>query len=159
MWSRPTSLQVWSSRSLTSSTTFAVDLHCTAALTGKLFQIYPRHRWVGADATVDQVALCEVVHGLASQTFQHLYAANARLTAQPMEAHATGLADGSSLYSADTEKGRGEEEALAEASKSGFVQPHASELDDPLLEDPGAGTHKEGSWEDSEEREEPTPGS
>ena len=38
------------------------------SLAGSLFSIYPRHRWLGADATVEQVGLCEAVHGLLSTT-------------------------------------------------------------------------------------------
>ena len=48
------------------------------SLTGTLFQVYPRHRWLGADCTVEQVALCEAVHGLASQTFARLLAGAGR---------------------------------------------------------------------------------
>ena len=52
-----------------------VDQVCSAlalALTGSLFKLYPRHRWVGADGTVAQIGLCEAVHGLASATFKHM---------------------------------------------------------------------------------------
>ena len=39
-------------------------------LTGVLFRAYPRHRWVGADATTDQVAMLEAVHGLGSAAYR-----------------------------------------------------------------------------------------
>ena len=41
-------------------------------LTGTLFRVYPRHRWLGADITVDQIALCQSVHGLASAAVRHM---------------------------------------------------------------------------------------
>ena len=42
------------------------------SLTGTLFRVYPRHRWIGADQTVDQIGLCEAVHGLASAAYHHM---------------------------------------------------------------------------------------
>ena len=39
-------------------------------LTGTLFRLYPRHRWVGADATTDQVGMLQAVHGLGTAAFQ-----------------------------------------------------------------------------------------
>ena len=41
-------------------------------LSGKLFRTFPRHRWLGADNAVDEVGLCEAVHGLLSQAFEHM---------------------------------------------------------------------------------------
>ena len=43
------------------------------ALTGSLFRTYPRHRWVGADQTLDQIGLAECVHGLASAAFRKMH--------------------------------------------------------------------------------------
>eukprot|EP00975_Prorocentrum_lima_P002837 626115-Prorocentrum_lima.AAC.1 len=36
------------------------------------FVTYPRHRWTGADLSVDQVALAESIHGLASASWLHM---------------------------------------------------------------------------------------
>ena len=44
----------------------------TLALVGSLFRIYPRHRWVGCDATLDQIGLSLAVHNLAGQAFQRV---------------------------------------------------------------------------------------
>ena len=45
-------------------------------LLGRSFQDYPRHRWTGADLSIDQVGLCAAVHGLLVPAYgefvQHL---------------------------------------------------------------------------------------
>ena len=41
----------------------------TVALAPSLFKVYPRHRWVGCDTALDQLALAECVHGLGSAAF------------------------------------------------------------------------------------------
>ena len=41
-------------------------------LAGTFFRLYPRHRWLGADSTVEQVALCDAVHGLGSAAFHYM---------------------------------------------------------------------------------------
>ena len=45
-----------------------------AALAGRLFRLYPRHRWLGAKAAVEDIALLEACHSLARATFQHMLA-------------------------------------------------------------------------------------
>ena len=70
------------------------------SLTGTLFRVYPRHRWLGADHTVDQVGLCEAVHGLASAAYHHMLtgklpvseavAASSLETGGPPSTHPTG---------------------------------------------------------------------
>ena len=44
------------------------------ALTGRVFRTYPRHRWLGCDVAVDEIALLEAVHDhrLASDAFAHM---------------------------------------------------------------------------------------
>ena len=42
------------------------------ALTGRVYRAYPRHRWLGSDEAVDEIALAESCHGLASQAFSHM---------------------------------------------------------------------------------------
>ena len=44
------------------------------ALSGALFKPYPRHRWLGADYTTNQVGICEAVHGLLSAAFERMLA-------------------------------------------------------------------------------------
>ena len=39
------------------------------ALTGSLYRVYPRHRWVGADASIEQIGLVEAIHGLCSAAY------------------------------------------------------------------------------------------
>eukprot|EP00975_Prorocentrum_lima_P063861 12894093-Prorocentrum_lima.AAC.1 len=43
------------------------------SLTGPLSKVYPRHQWIGADPRVDRWALCEAVHGMASQTLEKVF--------------------------------------------------------------------------------------
>ena len=49
--------------------------HVTTALliclAGKVFRVYPRHRWLGCDVATDEIGLMECVHGLASKTWHH----------------------------------------------------------------------------------------
>ena len=39
------------------------------ALSGRVFTTYPQSRWIGCDVAVDEVGLCEAVHGLLSLTY------------------------------------------------------------------------------------------
>ena len=41
-------------------------------LGGRAFRVYPRHRWIGADAALDQVGICLAIHSLASQTYSQM---------------------------------------------------------------------------------------
>ena len=45
-------------------------------LSGKLFRVYPRHRWVGCDIVTDEIGLLECVHKLASTTFLRMVGAS-----------------------------------------------------------------------------------
>ena len=42
-----------------------------AALAGSTFQVYPRHRWTGADVAFDRCGLLEAVHGLGAGAYRH----------------------------------------------------------------------------------------
>ena len=42
------------------------------ALAGRLLRLWPQHRWLGAEAAIDDLALIEACHGLASAAFHHL---------------------------------------------------------------------------------------
>ena len=39
------------------------------ALAGTVFEVYPRHRWTGADRAIDRCGLWESAHGLGSATY------------------------------------------------------------------------------------------
>ena len=54
------------------------------ALTGSLFRPYPRHRWLGADVSTNQVALCEAIRGLASTAF-HRFLQGLQQSGEPQE--------------------------------------------------------------------------
>ena len=49
------------------------------SLAGVLFHVYPRHRWLGADLTVDQIALLEAVHGVGGEVLRKLQASTTSL--------------------------------------------------------------------------------
>ena len=42
------------------------------ALTGRTYRNYPRHRWLGCDVAVDEIALMQSCHGLASAAFKDM---------------------------------------------------------------------------------------
>ena len=44
------------------------------SLTGRVFSTYPQSRWLGADVALDEVGLCQAVHGLAAAAFQRMLA-------------------------------------------------------------------------------------
>ena len=52
-------------------------------LAGRLLRLYPQHRWLGAEAAVDDVALMECCHHLASSAFQHMMAGVQKVAVNP----------------------------------------------------------------------------
>jgi hypothetical protein len=89
------------------------------ALAGTVFEVYPRHRWTGADLAIDRCGLLESVHGLGSAT----YARYMRLLAVVAHEPATGasaenevlpLSYASAAYDGGAEdRGYGDEGATA----------------------------------------------
>ena len=41
-------------------------------LAGRLLRLYPEHRWLGAEAAIDDALWMEACHHLASSSFQHM---------------------------------------------------------------------------------------
>ena len=101
------------------------------ALTGSLFRIYPRHRWVGADITLDQIGLCEAVHGLASAAFGKMQ----DLSAEGGRGRAS-VAAGSQAGAMTAEQGQIPGTQMEPEAVPGVAFAAAQQ---PLDEEPGAG--------------------
>ena len=74
-WTRRDRVEVWVAPGLTLDTVKFTNQVVEAMLlvfTGRTFSTYPRHRWLGSDIAVEQLALMEAAHHLASQTFEHM---------------------------------------------------------------------------------------
>ena len=74
-WRRKDIIEVFIPPGLDFAREQVLDNVCTAlvlSLAGSLFSVYPRHRWLGADTTVEQVGLCEAVNGLLSSTLHSM---------------------------------------------------------------------------------------
>ena len=74
-------------------------------LSGKLLRTFPRHRWLGADMAIYEVGLCEAVHGLASQAFEHMMSVQRSSAPGPGEAGASTNAPESHLQPPDEPAG------------------------------------------------------
>ena len=76
------------------------------ALTGSAFELYPRHRWTGADLAIDRCGLLEAVHGLGSGAYRQFLAIVGG-SMQPSEAADDLLADPPRLPIADGQADEG----------------------------------------------------
>ena len=103
------------------------------SLSGSLFRLYPRHRWMGADTSLDQLGLCESVHGLASAAFKEVFCPTQE--AEPAATSSSALHPGSSLpVLEDDDAARAPRQARPQAraaqGEASFAEAAATE-DDP----------------------------
>ena len=82
--------------------------------------LWPRHRWTGADVAVDELARIEAVHGLLTATYPRLLIAFARPSGQPQPREAPGTLSGA-WHREEGGKGleaRGESEDMGPADQA-----------------------------------------
>eukprot|EP00971_Amphidinium_carterae_P328392 6460245-Amphidinium_carterae.2 len=73
-WHKCDVLEIYIAESIDVDTNLLVQNYIQGllyALCNKSFTTYPRHRWLGCDAAVDEICLLQSCHGLASAAYQH----------------------------------------------------------------------------------------